>query len=98
VGLFVEREANATSIEAALARAYEAPERSTAEAKQVAAAEAPVLAQNAAAATKHYKLKRIVFAATFFLILLRSRSPPKRWIGSTIRLRSTTSPASFLRW
>jgi hypothetical protein len=33
-----------------------APERSTAEAKQVAAAEASVLAQNAAAATKHYKL------------------------------------------
>ena len=54
MGLFVEREANATSIEAALARAYEAPERSAAEAKQVAAAEAPVLAQNAAVATKHY--------------------------------------------
>jgi hypothetical protein len=70
VGLFVEREANATSIEAALARAYEAPERSTAEAKQVAAAEAPVLAQNAAAAKKHYKLGRIVFAVIFFLLLL----------------------------
>lgn len=70
MGLFVEREANATSVEAALARAYEAPERSTVEAKQVAAAEAPVLAQSAAAATKHYKLGRIVFAVGFFLTLL----------------------------
>ncbi len=70
MGLFVEREANATSIEAALTRAYEAPERPTADAKQVAAAEAPVLAQDAAAATKHYKLGRIVFAVIFFLILL----------------------------
>jgi hypothetical protein len=70
VGLFVEREANATSIETALARAYEAPERSTAEAKQVAAAEAPVLAQNAAASKKHYKLGRIVFAVIFFMLLL----------------------------
>lgn len=98
VSLFVEREANATSIEAALARAYEAPERSTAEAKQVAAAEAPVLAQNAAAATKHYKLGRIVFAVSFpdsGGSRDRRRSP---WNGSTIRPRSTTSPASFLRW
>ena len=70
MGLFVEREANATSIEAALARAYEAPEMSAAEANQVAAAEAPVLAQNAAAAKKHYKLGRIVFAVSFFLILV----------------------------
>jgi hypothetical protein len=69
VGLFVER-SYATAIEAALARAYEAPGRSTAEAKQLAAAEAPVLAQHAAASKKHSKLERIVFAAIFFLLLL----------------------------
>jgi hypothetical protein len=60
----------ATAIEAALARAYEAPGRSTAEAKQLAAAEAPVLAQHAAASKKHSKLERIVVAAIFFLLLL----------------------------
>ena len=70
MGLFVEREGNATSIEAALTRAYRTPERSAGEAEQLAAAEAPGLAQYAAATKKHYKLGRIVFAMIFFLTLL----------------------------
>jgi hypothetical protein len=70
VGLFVEREANSGPIQAELARAYEEPERTAAEAKEAAAAEAPVLAQSAAAAVKHYKLGRIFFAVVFFLLLL----------------------------
>ena len=79
MGLFVEREANFASIEAALPRAYAGPERSPEEAKQLAAAEAPVLAQSAAAATKHYKLGRIVFAVTFFLLLLAIAIAAEAW-------------------
>jgi hypothetical protein len=70
VGLFVEREANAASIEAALTRAYASPERSMTEAEQLAAAEAPALAQYATAAKKRYKVGRIGFAVLFFLLLL----------------------------
>ena len=70
MGLFVERVPNSEALEAALARAYEEPTKTAEEAKTRAAAEAPVLAQSAAAATKHYKLGRIVFAVVFFLLLL----------------------------
>jgi hypothetical protein len=69
VGLFVEREANSESIEAALARAYEGPEKPAAEARQAATAEARRW-RSAAAAIKHYKLGRIVFAVAFFMLQL----------------------------
>jgi hypothetical protein len=70
MGLFVEKTPNVAPVQSALQNAYLDAQRGANEAQDMAAAQAPAIAQTAAASTKVYKAERIVFAVIFFLVLL----------------------------
>ena len=88
MGLFVEKTLNVAPVEAALVQGYVAQGMDRASAEQAAAAEAPKLAERAAARTKSYNLNRIIFAVGFFLLLLAIAIAAEAfgWVDDPVRI------------